>query len=206
MHDKNETKHESTVPIPGFNTSKGLDSWISAYDFCWIHSYCMLPLLIFRLFKGRSIHWGVANKNEKRQKQIQNTQKQTNNPCNAFRHTCSIGIRLQEVVGMMLRLSSAVLTQIICAMIWRECLGILIPSALPAASYIYRKLSSKKLSSITVSCLPNHTLNSATDFLLQSLCPFQLLTDFSWILNPKLSWYLCLFRYHQCVTLVRCIL
>jgi len=61
----------------------------------------------------------------------------------------------------------------------RKSLGILISSELLVASYIYTKLSYQKLSSITVSCLPNHTLNFATDFLLQSLCPFQLLTDFS---------------------------
>jgi len=92
-----------------------------------------------------------------------------------------------------------------------ESLEFLILSVLPAASYIHKTLFQETLffaivqvcSSITVSCFPNHTLNFPTDFVLQSLRPFQPPTDPSQTLLSKRSRYLRLFRYHQSVALVR---
>ena len=93
--------------IPEFQLTISIEFIVIVFSLFWFFDY---P-------KASQYIEVVDNKNEKRQKQIRDTQKQTNNPCNAFRHTFSIGIRLREVVGMMLRLSSAVLTSIQAALL-----------------------------------------------------------------------------------------
>jgi len=63
-------------------------------------------------------------------------------------------------------------------MIGRECIGVLVRSVLPAASYIYTKTLHENLSplsiaqahsSVTVSFFPNHTLNYPTHLVSESL-------------------------------------
>jgi len=88
--------------IPEFRLTISIEFIVIVFSLFWFFDY---P-------KASQYIEVVDNKNQKRQKQIQNTQKQTNNPCNPFPYTCSIGIWLHVVVGIMLPLSPAVLTSI----------------------------------------------------------------------------------------------